>query len=39
MCIPMINSLECVFTEDNLIVLNRGITLLDGYCASAEMMY
>lgn len=39
MCIPMINSLEHVFTEVNLIVLNRGITLLGGYCASAEIMY
>lgn len=39
MCITMINSLESVLTGVNLIVLNQGITLLSGYCASAEFMY
>lgn len=39
MCIPIINSLEYVFTEVNLILLNQGITLLGGYCASAEIKH
>lgn len=33
MCIPMINSLECLFKDVNLIVLNQDSTGLRGFCA------
>lgn len=33
MCIPMINSLECLFTELNLIALKQSIAWRGGSCA------